>query len=534
MGGAAAEVSDATTEILLESAYFEPSGIAKTSKRLGLRSEASARFERGVDPTTSRPARRPAMELLRDGRGREAGRRRDRRVPEADRAGARDGSHRAREPAAGTELSDRRRAAACSRRSASSSTGGIAIVPTWRPDIEREIDLVEEVARRIGLDQHQRTVPSNPEKIGALTTVQRERRAVADVLVGAGYDEVVHAAAARGGRPRARRRRDRRSVIEVENPLRAEESVLRPALLPGLLRAVAHNAAHGNTDVALFELGRVFAPPARGRRCRSSDCTSRRSRSGRIVRTPYEPDRDVTAHDVDRGRRSARAGAASGDWRAGRGVAARVPSRPRREHRGRRGRGRHGRRDRCRRRRRARADRAGRRVRARRRRVARGGSRAASRAGRSRAIPARRSTSRSSSPTMSRPATVLRTLRRAAATCSSRFALFDVFRSEALGAGQGEPRVRAQVPRTRSHADRRRSRRAAPAVHRRGRLRRSRPSCGDERRAVLAPDPSPLRRGRRPGRRVQRPLAHLLRRDVHAIRRSRGDSAATTGSTSST
>ena len=63
-------------------------------------------------------------------------------------------------------------------------------MPTWRPDVEREIDIVEEVARRIGLHRIARTVPSNPDKIGALTAVQHARRLVSDVLVGAGYDEV--------------------------------------------------------------------------------------------------------------------------------------------------------------------------------------------------------------------------------------------------------------------------------------------------------------------------------------------------------
>src|SRR6185437_8463667 len=99
---------------------------------------------------------------------------------------------------------------------------------------------------RIGLDRITRTVPSNPEKIGGLSPRQRDRRAVADVLVGAGYDEVFSlpllapADLARAGVAAAAG-----AVIEVENPLRAEESILRPALLPGVLRAVAYNAAHG-------------------------------------------------------------------------------------------------------------------------------------------------------------------------------------------------------------------------------------------------------------------------------------------------
>jgi phenylalanyl-tRNA synthetase beta chain len=174
---------------------------------------------------------------------------------------------------------------------------GTAIVPTWRPDIEREIDLVEEVARRVGLDQIARTVPSNPEKIGALTSVQRERRDVADVLVGAGYDEV-YTLPLLAAVDLVRVGLTPDYVIEVANPLRAEESVLRPALLPGLLRAVAHNAAHGSLDVSLFELGRVFAPPAAGDLLPVERLRLGAVRSGRIVRAPFEADRDVTVHDL--------------------------------------------------------------------------------------------------------------------------------------------------------------------------------------------------------------------------------------------
>ena len=296
MGGAAAEVSDTTTSVLLESAYFEASGIAKTSKRLGLRSEASARFERGVDPNDVDAGAARAMELLAEVAGAT-------RVPGAidvypkpiERAHIVVRTARVNQLLAtaltdddvqsllqplGIELAD-----------------GTATVPTWRPDIEREIDVVEEVARRIGLHEIRRTVPSNPEKIGALTAVQRERRLVGDVLIGAGFDEaytlplLAVADLDKAGVPTG-------ELIEVENPLRAEESVLRPSLLPGMLRAVAHNAAHGNPDVALFELGRVFAPPASGEILPGERLHLAAARSGRVVRSPYEPDRDVTVHDL--------------------------------------------------------------------------------------------------------------------------------------------------------------------------------------------------------------------------------------------
>ncbi len=189
----------------------------------------------------------------------------------------------------------------------------IAVAPTWRPDLEREVDIVEEVGRRYGLNRITRTVPTNAGKVGRLTPRQRERRLVADVLVGAGYAEgmtlplVSPADLRRAGLvPDA--------VIEVENPLRAEESVLRPSILPGLLKAVQYNVSYGNTDVALFELGTVFFPPdPQGAAARPRfDGTYHGDpallpdehehlavvRAGEVRRRPFEPDRPVEPADV--------------------------------------------------------------------------------------------------------------------------------------------------------------------------------------------------------------------------------------------
>ncbi len=296
MGGAAAEVSDETREILLESAYFEPSGIAKTSKRLGLRSEASARFERGVDPNGSGTGAQRAMELLREVA--------DARVSDGaidvyprpiERARIRVRTPRVND-LLGLELADADIQNLLTPLGIDFE-GDVAVVPTFRPDLEREVDLVEEVARRVGLEHIPRSVPSNPEKIGMLTPTQRERRTVADVLVGAGYDEIytlpllAPADLQRAGGPVA-------DVIEVENPLRAEESVLRPRLLPGVLRAVAFNVAHGEADVALFETGTVFDRPERGETLPRERFCLAFARSHHIVRAPYEPDRPVSVHDA--------------------------------------------------------------------------------------------------------------------------------------------------------------------------------------------------------------------------------------------
>jgi len=296
MGGTTAEVSAATTTILLESAYFEASGIAKTSKRLGIRSEASARFERGVDPNDVAAGAARAMELLAE----VAAARRDpgtidvqplpiqpvRVVVRTDRVNR----------LLATALTDVQLADMLAPLGIDVADG-TATVPTWRPDIDREIDIIEEVARRIGLHHIRRTVPANPDKIGALTPVQRGRRMVSDVLVGAGYDEVFTLPLlAPSDLARAGAATDSR--IEVENPLRAEESILRPALLPGVLRAVAHNATHGNPNVSLFEIGHVFAPPAPGETLPVERLHLAAVRSANIVRSPYEPDRAVTVHDL--------------------------------------------------------------------------------------------------------------------------------------------------------------------------------------------------------------------------------------------
>jgi phenylalanyl-tRNA synthetase beta chain len=134
-------------------------------------------------------------------------------------------------------------------------------IPSWRPDSEREIDVIEEVARHYGYRNIERTMPA-VARVGGLTPYQRERRLVREVLVGAGLSEawattfLAPEDLARAGLPP--------EAIEVENPLAAEESILRPSLLPGLLRAVAANGGHRRPDVGLFEIGHVFLPPPPG------------------------------------------------------------------------------------------------------------------------------------------------------------------------------------------------------------------------------------------------------------------------------
>jgi phenylalanyl-tRNA synthetase beta chain len=301
MGGGDSEVSDATTAILLESAYFTPMGIARTSKRLKLRSESSARFERGIDPEgVDRHAQR-ALELLTTVAGAAVAPSPVDEYPrpfERPRIRVRTSKVNG---VLGTTLTDREVLAALQPLGIDVEGGGddiTAIPPTFRPDLEREIDLVEEVARRVGFDAIGRTVPKPDEQVGALSRSQRERRAVVDALVGAGLAEAVSIPLVspdelvRAGAPVDR-------IVEAANPLRAEDSALRTRVLPGLLRAAAGNRAHGLPDVGLFEIGHVFLSPLeRAGPHPDEPLHVAGVLTGAVRRQPIEADRDVDGYDA--------------------------------------------------------------------------------------------------------------------------------------------------------------------------------------------------------------------------------------------
>ncbi len=301
MGGGTSEVSGTTTEILLESAYFEPMGIARSSKRLKLRSESSARFERGIDPNGVATSAERAMELLAEVAGAKVATDAVDEYPrpiEPVRISLRTSKVNA---ILGTELSDVEVVDALRPLGIEVGGSGDAITataPTYRPDLEREIDLVEEVARRVGFASIGGTVPRPRDQVGGLDRAQRDRRLVADALVGAGLSEAVTLPlVAPGDLERAGAPMDR--IVEAANPLRAEESVLRTRILPGLLRSVAHNRLHGLFDIGLFEVGRVFlAPDAVDQVLPDERVHVALALSGIRRRRPIEDDRAVDAYDA--------------------------------------------------------------------------------------------------------------------------------------------------------------------------------------------------------------------------------------------
>jgi len=263
MGGADTEVTDSTVDILLESACFAPASIGRTSRRLALISEASQRFERGVDPNGCVAALDRAAQLLAEVAGGVVA------------PGVIDVYPR---PAAPMRLTLR-----VARLNALLGTDlevaevsriliglGLGVrgagevleveVPTFRPDLTREVDLVEEVVRVHGMGNVASTLPVGRGRIGGLSVEQRRRERIAGALRASGLNEAITWSFAD---PQDVERTgwifgpDERPV-RLLNPMSGDQAILRFSTLPGLLRAVAHNRRHGVTDVYLYEIGSVW------------------------------------------------------------------------------------------------------------------------------------------------------------------------------------------------------------------------------------------------------------------------------------
>ncbi|CAN5732054.1 phenylalanine--tRNA ligase subunit beta [soil metagenome] len=257
MGGTTCEISPTTTDVALEMAWFDPMTIARTSKRLGLRSEASARFEKGCDPEVIDRAAARFAELAAEGGAVLATGAVDERGTQPDRSPVRLRTGRVN-ALLGTTLTPeeiRGHLAPIGFAPTPAVDDTDVVIPSFRYDASTEIDLIEEVARHHGYRNIPRTVPPRA-RTGGLTERQRGRRALRRVLTGLGLAEAMPmpflapGQLERSGLPG--------DGIEVANPLVAEESVLRTSLLPGLLAAVAYNSSHRNRGVGLFEIGHVF------------------------------------------------------------------------------------------------------------------------------------------------------------------------------------------------------------------------------------------------------------------------------------
>ncbi|HEX9846868.1 MAG TPA: phenylalanine--tRNA ligase subunit beta [Acidimicrobiia bacterium] len=263
MGGARSEVTDDTTRVLMEAASWDPPTIMHMWRRHDLHSEAATRFERGVDPNLADVANRRASAMVARLTGGEILEGSVDEIPVPDAIVSWQVHLRLEDV---TRLLgpgfDTDRVRSILERLGMTVDGADPLtvtVPTFRPDLTRPADLVEEVARVHGYDKFDATLPTGPA--GGLSPPQIRQRRLHSTLTGIGLsqainlpfvsvDDLAHLGFGTG----------ESDLLAVKNPLRDEESKLRPTILPGLLNNLRYNQSHGVASVALFESGKVFFP----------------------------------------------------------------------------------------------------------------------------------------------------------------------------------------------------------------------------------------------------------------------------------
>jgi phenylalanyl-tRNA synthetase beta chain len=273
MGGLDSEISDVTTDVLIESAYFNPDSVRHTARKLGMDTEASRRFERGADCENVLQAQTRCVELICEIAGGVASE--DAIDVYPNPLPARAITFRPARVESLTslrvELAEMTRILAAlgfTQREPENNGVFQFVVPSWRIDVGIEEDLIEEIARHVGYEKIASELPPS-NLAGEYQPAERKRRDLRLAFTSLGYDEAINfsfidmahdeqiellpalnTAATNTGES---------SLVALNNPILEGATRMRPTLLPGLLESVRHNLNHGNRDVKLFEIGRVFA-----------------------------------------------------------------------------------------------------------------------------------------------------------------------------------------------------------------------------------------------------------------------------------
>ncbi|HEX5224043.1 MAG TPA: phenylalanine--tRNA ligase subunit beta [Solirubrobacteraceae bacterium] len=265
MGGARSEVGSDTTRVLMEVATWSGPNIHRTSWALGLRSEASSRFEKQLQPEQCMHAQAVAARLMVELCGATL-------LPGTIDVGGAPAEReviRLRQARVGALLGlpiERERQAEILRAldfTARDAADGldVGVPPLRRSDVTREVDLIEEIARIEGLEQLPATLPARRGAAGRLSHAQRVRRAAEDALVGRGLHEIVGWSFTEPSlldRLQVPAGHPLREVVAIENPMSDGQSIMRPTLIGSLLDAARHNVARNGPDVAIFESGTVY------------------------------------------------------------------------------------------------------------------------------------------------------------------------------------------------------------------------------------------------------------------------------------
>jgi phenylalanyl-tRNA synthetase beta chain len=272
MGGWDTMITSDTKNVLVEAAWFEPMAVRRTARRHGLHTDASHRFERGADFNAAPVASAIVTRILLANGGHIEGDLVDKRVPAREaRTASRQpitlalsevhrilGATRDREPITSSFVEATLRSLGCTLSSNSSQAPAWQVnLPSWRLDLERDIDLVEEIARVYGYNRFANTLPAVGEGVKALPWAEAES-VVRTTFLAAGFHEAI-ASTFCSAADAALTAPIPSQVVPIGNPLNDEAGVLRPSLLPGMLAAVAGNLHRDVSDVRLFELGTVFS-----------------------------------------------------------------------------------------------------------------------------------------------------------------------------------------------------------------------------------------------------------------------------------
>ncbi|MBI4743559.1 MAG: phenylalanine--tRNA ligase subunit beta [Actinobacteria bacterium] len=271
MGGATSEVSDKTTTVLIESANFNPANIMKTSRKLGLISESSIRFERGIDPNGVIYALDRAAYLMQELASGKVLKGKIDVYPVKKNPIILNLRLSRINNILGTDLNEK---------SVKEILEGLGLtildtqvedndvtikvsVPTFRPDLEREIDLIEEVARIYGYNNIESSLPEGREKQGGLSKEQELDKKIRNILVSSGLNEVItYSFIDRNHFDKLGLAEDDslRNTIKIKNPMSDEQAVMRTTLIPSLIEIARYNTARDLYNVQIFEVGRVFLP----------------------------------------------------------------------------------------------------------------------------------------------------------------------------------------------------------------------------------------------------------------------------------
>lgn len=265
MGGENTEVTDQTTDVFIEAAYFDPTSVRRTSTQLGLRSEASIRFEKGINmETVSYAADRAAQLMQQLGGGVIVGGQIDEYPTVHEKVYVTLRLAQVNE-VLGTDISDTEIKDILTRLdfviTADDAEAITVLVPPYRPDVTIAEDLIEEVARLHGYDNIPSTLPYGASSRGELTPGQKLRDALIGKLAALGLNEIVtYSFINKNNDDKMLYAADdlRRNSVPIMNPLSEEQGHMRTSILPGILLTMANNINHRNEDLAFFEIGKVF------------------------------------------------------------------------------------------------------------------------------------------------------------------------------------------------------------------------------------------------------------------------------------